>query len=737
VSELAGNAPAFNPDGELVATVDGEQVRVWRAGDGQPAHVLAGDAFVFSPDGRSILVRQAGEWRMWDTTTWEERYRLPDYGESGYGEPDYGEPPFFSADGGTIVMQEGYAGSVRLYAAETGTQLLKLPDITSPLAISPDGSLLAFAQMQEGGASDYQAIALWETASGRERQVLGAEIQTHMPLAGIRGHYSIDGIAFSPDGRLLLSAGPDAIRVWDVASGQHLRCYQTPANGGAAAAFWGADAAGIAGRVNGDIYFWEPNSNHPVGLLGLNREPEAGPFALTPGAFATQSGRLLSQGGFQGPGRGDSKVYLWDISSRRLLGVLPPPGDLEEAVLSPAGERAVTVAAYYPSYDDPEEWPYEEESLLWDTNHGSVALAAAAQQSYWDALAAAANGEPPADQLRLLRKAQALSPELFGAVEQLDDAHELGAYKEYLARLGQVEVLADAAGPAAASFYAELRDARPKWTEWPTAGKIKQARQYIHYWEAGDPAGLMAAYREFAAIAPDAALAPEVHYALLGALAPEVAARARAGDVAAATVGLAAALSRYPELDVEPESAAQHFYAQALVDAGRNAVWEEDIRGALASFEEALAFDPALQGSPPDYVQVFCALGPDAVGAENAATICTEFGGEAAPIVPGENVTGSLEAGAVDFWRFDAPGAMTITLDVAAGNGELYPRLDVIGPDGAAISESIGYSIGGDLHVEERLPAAGRYLVGVSGYQESSGGYELTLAGTEVERSDP
>jgi WD40 repeat protein len=73
------------------------------------------------------------------------------------------------------------------------------------LAVSPDGLLVAASD--DGGT-----VRLWDAVSGDW-------------IADLHGHMnSVDGVAFSPDGRRLISAGGglEAVKLWDVGTGQEL-----------------------------------------------------------------------------------------------------------------------------------------------------------------------------------------------------------------------------------------------------------------------------------------------------------------------------------------------------------------------------------------------------------------------------------------------------------------------------------------------------------------------------------
>ncbi|MGH7169830.1 MAG: sigma-70 family RNA polymerase sigma factor, partial [Gemmataceae bacterium] len=86
--------------------------------------------------------------------------------------------------------------------ARFGTVRLRHPNWVNGVAFTPDGKTLASAGWRG-------EIRLWESASGVE-------------IACLRGHkHTVDGVTFSADGKTLVSAGGDGmIRVWDVLSRQ-------------------------------------------------------------------------------------------------------------------------------------------------------------------------------------------------------------------------------------------------------------------------------------------------------------------------------------------------------------------------------------------------------------------------------------------------------------------------------------------------------------------------------------
>lgn len=124
----------------------------------------------------------------------------------------------YSTDGGLLATLSS-DGIVKLWNTQTGIEINTFSGYrTVGIAISPDAKLVA-ALGKDG------VIRLFETTSGRLVRRL-EEISRSKPKrekdAGDLFNHPIS-IAFGPSGNYIANGGEDGIKVWDVASGRHLR----------------------------------------------------------------------------------------------------------------------------------------------------------------------------------------------------------------------------------------------------------------------------------------------------------------------------------------------------------------------------------------------------------------------------------------------------------------------------------------------------------------------------------
>jgi WD40 repeat protein/beta-lactamase regulating signal transducer with metallopeptidase domain len=360
-------ALAFSPDGKRIASAAGSTVRLWETATGKELPLLDGhrdspSTIVLSPDGKTVVSWGADRViRRWEAVTGKPLGAFP--------APAGTTLAAFTSDG-RIVALANADNTIRVHEAATGKELQRFkghPSGAAGLAFAPDGKVLA-----SRGTADH-TIRLYDVARGADlRQIVmrptnQSTAGTFLLIGGSggRSRASGPGLAFSPDGKLLVAPGPgngrqgNTLVVCDVATGKELRKIESPR---AITSFvFSPDGRALA-TENGDrtITLWEVASGKEWARLGkpFVERQQTGQgmmvFAVTidgmPGGFSDPAGptRLaFSPDGRALVARGpDHTIRVWDVPAGKEIGRRKGhEGQVETVAFAPDGKTLASGGA--------------------------------------------------------------------------------------------------------------------------------------------------------------------------------------------------------------------------------------------------------------------------------------------------------------------------------------------------------------------------------------------------------
>jgi WD40 repeat protein len=278
-------AIAFSPDsGTLATTGKDGVVRLWDVFTLTERLVLRGHeaqvrCVTFSPDGRALVsVDDGGRIKMWDPATGTED---PSFRTAGHaGEVHCAR---FAPDGQAFATSGGTEQTIRLWDRQTGRLRAEMkPPLAGhmALAFSPDGDLLAAGQY-------YGAVTIWDVSGIKFNR--STETPSLIPAGALspkagRAASSIPGgtpekilfhtgwrashiftLAFSPDGRTLITGEAGGVRFWDVDGLEERFIFPSPPlPGKPTPAAVSPDGKFLAtGSSGGAAYLWDVRRDEP------------------------------------------------------------------------------------------------------------------------------------------------------------------------------------------------------------------------------------------------------------------------------------------------------------------------------------------------------------------------------------------------------------------------------------------------------------------------------------------
>ena len=198
----------FSPDGKRIVSASRDNtMRLWAVETGNELYKFDLTCTVtsasFSPDGKRIVSALFdGTIQLWDVETGHELLKMERNGD--LVDVDWVDSISFSPDGKRIVSGST-AGTVQLWDVETGKELQKMVGHTAAvrsISFTHDGKRIVSASFDH-------TVRIWDAETGQQLKILEGHVNQNATL--------------SPDGKYVASASQDeTVRIWDIDTGRQV-----------------------------------------------------------------------------------------------------------------------------------------------------------------------------------------------------------------------------------------------------------------------------------------------------------------------------------------------------------------------------------------------------------------------------------------------------------------------------------------------------------------------------------